>query len=502
MASPDAELSNLEEHLRSVKKFISSCDSQAQDIIRRIRDDTRLKLRELEEEIAEKQSRHEAQYSDSKKQLEETLCGVKRAFAVSEERELDAKKRLQSAETEHQAATARFLAAEAGHLLEAKTFQDKLAAVEAEKLLLQESFLKTKRDDENLRNVTLDDEKTQIQKIENQRETLRGKAMIEESEITQQIKGHVQLRTAQATFDKKMTQLEKEATEAMEVYEEKRKIVELAMQKECEIEEQQRRMEEQRSRIRDERLKVQKEVARESQRTAGLRQAELTAAKERDEAIHKISSATTVALGPATSLKSGLSRKDSPVNRIQQDGCTIVVETSDTAPDLESASSLSELSSAPDDIEFEIVDGIYTEPPCMKGVPERRITEQDPYWEPEWTPLPDDWDFPVHPNQILSKEYVTGKGLVNPKYITPLKSHLATLKRAGLTEAESIQWLRRRFAQMIREQQEQFFLRLRIVNLHKDDEEYMELLAKYPNLNPISPNGKISGKLTIRKRKG
>jgi hypothetical protein len=173
--------------------------------------------------------------------------------------------------------------------------------------------------------------------------------------------------------------------------------------------------------------------------------------------------------------------------------------------------------SSPDDIDFKILNGVYTEPPCMAGVPERKITEQDTYWNPAWTKFKrikqdnkhrefqgfgntqclEESDFPIHPNQILSKKYVIGKGLVNHNYLNPLRQQLSTLERSGLTAEQSVQWLPQRFAQAIRElekQGQQFFLRWRIVNFHRDDKSYITILAKNPNISLPSFRRKDSGK--------
>ena len=112
------------------------------------------------------------------------------------------------------------------------------------------------------------------------------------------------------------------------------------------------------------------------------------------------------------------------------------------------------------DDRWTIVNGEYTAPWWMKGVPVQKITEEDPYWDKQWiksrdvvgmlnsTCYFDSKECPVHLNQIVSKECIADggktKGLLNMNYIGSLKAIISTLMNWGLTDIEAFQWFRLR----------------------------------------------------------
>jgi hypothetical protein len=136
----------------------------------------------------------------------------------------------------------------------------------------------------------------------------------------------------------------------------------------------------------------------------------------------------------------------------------------------------------------------------MRGVPVRKITEQDPYWDSNWFTKDhlrstgglqqdnsctdmvffDSAECSFHPNQILSKEYIRGTGLVNRNYLPKLKSQIVNLKKTGRTDAEALHWLRVRFLQIIEDTGD--WTKQKIITLAKEDAPYLAILEEVGKL--------------------
>lgn len=144
---------------------------------------------------------------------------------------------------------------------------------------------------------------------------------------------------------------------------------------------------------------------------------------------------------------------------------------------------------------LKIIDGVYTAPWWMKGVPVRKISETDPYWDEQWTKcrdigMPDGIsyfdreDCPVHLNQIVSKECIADggktKGLVNINYVSSLKAVIFTLTSWGLTEVEAFAWFRLRLGLQLEEHKKvhpdkPLGLRWKICQFSKTDRMYLTI---------------------------
>jgi hypothetical protein len=140
-------------------------------------------------------------------------------------------------------------------------------------------------------------------------------------------------------------------------------------------------------------------------------------------------------------------------------------------------------------------DGKYTAPWWMKGVPVEKITEEDPYWDKQWTKSRDvgmlnstsyldSKECPVHLNQIVSKDCIAdgGKtnGLLNMNYIGSLKAIISTLISWGLTDIEAFQWFRLRLGLQLEEHKKlhpdkPLGLRWKICQFSKTDRKYLTI---------------------------
>jgi hypothetical protein len=141
-------------------------------------------------------------------------------------------------------------------------------------------------------------------------------------------------------------------------------------------------------------------------------------------------------------------------------------------------------------------DGYYISPDCMKGVPIAKITENSDYWISSWTNAQTciedekqspkeventlkwfDDCCPIHPNQLISKEYYDKKGLLNRNYVTSLRKIFQNLSTAGV--ADPVKWLRIRLARIIQEREGQpgigFRLKQTLYDFKKNHTEYMDI---------------------------
>jgi hypothetical protein len=155
-------------------------------------------------------------------------------------------------------------------------------------------------------------------------------------------------------------------------------------------------------------------------------------------------------------------------------------------------------------LEFIVEDGIYVNPPCMIGVPKETIDESSLYWDPTWWTEEDDAQYHreritriegevrdydanaprddeyqkganalkkklaaarahaadkrraldylrdvncPHPNQLLAKEWIPHKGLLNSGHLIYLRSRIKSLIQFGVEDP--VQWLRQKWAEMI-----------------------------------------------------
>ncbi|KAH6667171.1 hypothetical protein B0J14DRAFT_183853 [Halenospora varia] len=147
------------------------------------------------------------------------------------------------------------------------------------------------------------------------------------------------------------------------------------------------------------------------------------------------------------------------------------------------------------DARWKIVNGEYIAPWWMKGVPVEKISEEDPYWDKQWTKsrdagMPnstsyfDSKECPVHLNQIVSKECIAdgGKtnGLLNINYISSLKSIISILVSWGFTDVEAFQWFRLRLGLQLEEHRKlhpdkSLGLRWKICQFSKTDRKYLKI---------------------------
>jgi hypothetical protein len=147
------------------------------------------------------------------------------------------------------------------------------------------------------------------------------------------------------------------------------------------------------------------------------------------------------------------------------------------------------------DARWKIVNGKYTAPWWMKGVPVEKISEADPYWDKQWTKCQDlgmmnsisyfdSKECPVHLNQIVSKECISdgGKtnGLLNMNYIGSLKAIISTLISWGFTDIEAFQWFRLRLGLQLEEHKKlhpdkSLGLRWKICQFSKTDRKYLTI---------------------------
>src|SRR5438045_9222389 len=106
------------------------------------------------------------------------------------------------------------------------------------------------------------------------------------------------------------------------------------------------------------------------------------------------------------------------------------------------------------DARWKIVNGEYIALWWIKGVSVEKISEEDPYWDKQWTKsrdvgMPnstsyvDSKEYPVHVNQIVSKECIANGGktnsLLNIHYISRLKTIISILKSWRATIIAALQ---------------------------------------------------------------
>ena len=147
------------------------------------------------------------------------------------------------------------------------------------------------------------------------------------------------------------------------------------------------------------------------------------------------------------------------------------------------------------DARWKIANGEYIAPWWMEGVPVEKISEEDPYWDKQWTKsqdvgMPnstsyfDSKECPVHLNQIVSKECIAdgGKtnGLLNMNYISSLKAIISILMSWGFTDVEAFQWFRLRLGLQLEEHRKlhpdkSLGLRWKICQFSKTDRKYLTI---------------------------
>jgi hypothetical protein len=120
-----------------------------------------------------------------------------------------------------------------------------------------------------------------------------------------------------------------------------------------------------------------------------------------------------------------------------------------------------------DSIDFVVVDGKFTMPECMAGVPVAMITEGDTYWLTSWRSL-EDWptagfnrslktvkffdEQQVHPNQLLGRKYIDERGLCVGDFPHTIRRILEVLRYAQV--ADPLLWLRRRLEYLVLEHEQ------------------------------------------------
>jgi hypothetical protein len=113
-------------------------------------------------------------------------------------------------------------------------------------------------------------------------------------------------------------------------------------------------------------------------------------------------------------------------------------------------------------IEFVTVDGYYTSPECMKGVPVTKLVEGDGYWKTPWKSL-QDWSagdkrrtsktttffdrYYIHPNQLVAKKYYGDIGLFTA--LVPEVLRIIFERLGDFNVADPAQWLRSQLAHLI-----------------------------------------------------
>lgn len=154
---------------------------------------------------------------------------------------------------------------------------------------------------------------------------------------------------------------------------------------------------------------------------------------------------------------------------------------------------------------------VFVNPPCMVGVPTEKIVEGGPYWVASWISFEetevqmkqelDDYEKEVakgggakrpmqpinalaglknyfdrqgfHPNQLLSKQYITGSGLVHVGLLYKLKTIIEVLKEASsisVIKVQPLSWLRGRLAFIVDRERSRDTLKAILENFEKDTE--------------------------------